>query len=234
MQHTVKEYEAELARLRERILLMGAEVERSVEIAIDALRKMDPKKAGRVIDGDQEIDNLEVEIHEMCFRLLVRRQPMANDLRFVMSALRLVTDLERTADLAVNICERVRELSEQTAEVPLSRSLTHMAEVAFGQLHDALDAVVRGSPGQAEVVVGRDATVDVLYAQLFPELIAHMVSSPQSADIAMRQQSIGKCIERIADHATNIAEAVVFIVQGKDIRHHHSGTEHDGNVSHPT
>jgi phosphate transport system protein len=222
MQHTVREYEAELDRLRQRILFMGAEVERNFELAIASLRLMDAAVAQGVIEADNEIDELQLELDEWCLRLLARWQPLASDLRFITSTFRLVTDLERTADLAVNVSERVKELCALNETVPTSRNLVHMAELALGQLHDALDAFVSGNVRQAELVTQRDATVDSLYAQLFPELIAQMVGSPERADAAMRQQSIGKSVERIADHATNIAETVIFMVQGKDIRHQHT------------
>jgi phosphate transport system protein len=221
MQHTDREYEAELDRLRQRILFMGAEVERNFGTAIDALRQLDDALAQRVIEADAEIDDLEVEINDFCLKILARRQPVASDLRFIASTFRLVTDLERTADLAVNVSERVRELCAQATVVSTSRSLVYMAELALSLLHDALDAFVSGNVRKAEIVTERDATVDSLYAQLFPELIAQMVRDPHCAEAATRQQSIGKCLERIADHATNIAETVIFMVQGKDVRHHH-------------
>lgn len=222
MQHTDKEYEAELDQLRQRLLFMGAEVERNFGTAIDALRQMNPMLAQRVIEADEEIDALEVELDELSLTILARRQPVASDLRFITSTFRLVTDLERSADMAVNICERVMELATLAQPIPTSRNLIYMGELAQGQMHDALDAFVTGNVRKAESVKHRDAMVDSLYAQLFPELIAQMVGDPQRAEAATRQQSIGKCIERIADHATNIAETVIFMVQGKDVRHFHS------------
>ena len=222
MQHTDKEYEAELDRLRQRLLFMGAEVERNFGTAIDALRQMNPMLAQRVIEADKEIDALEVELDELSLTILARRQPVASDLRFITSTFRLVTDLERSADMAVNICERVKELASLAQPVPTSRNLIYMGELAQGQMHDALDAFVTSNVHKAESVKQRDAMVDSLYAQLFPELIAQMVGNPQRAEAATRQQSIGKCIERIADHATNIAETVIFMVQGRDVRHFHA------------
>lgn len=222
MLHTDREYESELHQLRQRILFMGAQVEQNFNSAISALREMDSVVAKRVINADADVDALELEIDEFCLKILARRQPVASDLRFIASAFRLVTDLERTADLAVNISERVVELCAQSYQVTTGRNLVYMAELALGQLHDALDAFVSGNVKKAELVTERDAAVDSLYAQLFPELIAQMVSDPKSVEMATRLQSIGKCIERIADHATNIAETVIFMVQGKDVRHHHS------------
>jgi phosphate transport system protein len=222
MQHTDREYEGELFQLRQRILFMGAQVEQNFELAIEALRQMDDGLAKRVIRADSEVDGLELEIDELCLKILARRQPVASDLRFITSTFRLVTDLERSADLAVNISERIVELCSQSNRVTIGRNLVYMAELARGQLHDALDSFVSGNVRKAELVTERDAAVDSLYAQLFPELVAQMVADVKSVETATRLQSIGKCIERIADHATNIAETVIFMVQGKDVRHHNS------------
>jgi phosphate transport system protein len=224
MLHTDREYEAELARLRQQILLMGAKVEGSLELMTKALRQMDRSQAERVIAADEEIDQLELEIDEFCLKILARRQPVASDLRFITSTFRLVTDLERTADIAVNVAERIVELAAHGGEVEVGRNLVYMAELAQLQLHDALDSFVSGDVRRAEVVTERDSVVDSLYAQLFPELIAWMIRDPKAVEVTTRLQSIGKCLERIADHATNIAEVVIFMVQGKDIRHHSHAT----------
>jgi phosphate transport system protein len=143
---------------------------------------------------------------------------VASDLRYSTTTLKLVTDLERIGDLGVNICERVIELG---AEPPLTinQSVTRIADAALFMLHDALDAFVARDAARAEQVMQRDQTVDAYYAQLFPELVAHMMADPQVVYRATRVQSIGKYLERIADHATNLAEMVVFMVKGEDVRH---------------
>ncbi len=216
--HTDREYESELTTLRERVLFMGARVEEMIGSAMRAFVERDSELAGRTIEIDRQIDQLELDIDELCLRVLARRQPVASDLRLITTAMKLVTDLERIGDLGVNICERVQELNEHPP-LMVNVSVTRIAEVAHAMLRDALDAYVAGDAVKAEQVVERDRIVDAYYAQLFPELVAHMMSDPQSVYRATRLQSIGKYLERIADHATNLAEMVVFMVKGKDVRH---------------
>jgi len=230
--HTDREYEGELNSLREQILFMGARVEEMIGCAMRSYAERDSELAKRTIILDRQIDKLELEIDEQCLRVLARRQPVASDLRFITTALKLVTDLERIGDLGVNICERVLELNERPP-INVNVSLTRIAEVAHGMLRDALDAYVAGDATKAEQVVERDSIVDAHYAQLFPELVAHMMSDPQSVYRATRLQSIGKYLERIADHATNLAEMVVFMVKGEDVRHAFVlGTAHKSEAVH--
>lgn len=218
MRHTDREYESELERLRDRVLMMGARVEEMLEHAMKAFVERDTELGSATLSSDRLIDQLELEIDELSLRMLARRQPVASDLRFITTTLKLVTDLERIGDLGVNICERVVELG---SDPPLSAtaSVTKMADVAREMLHDALDAFVAGDAEKAAQVIERDRTVDTYYAQLFPELVGMMMADPQSVYRATRLQSIAKYLERIADHATNLAEMVVFMVKGKDVRH---------------
>jgi phosphate transport system protein len=216
--HTDREYEQELRQLRELVLLMGARVEEMLAQAMRAFVERDIDLAGATIASDRQIDQLEIEIDEHSLRMLARRQPVASDLRFITTTLKLVTDLERIGDLCVNIGERVVELG---VEPPLSAagSVTRIAEAARAMLHDALDAFVAGDAEKARQVIDRDQAVDSYYAQLFPELVGVMMADPGDVYRATRLQSIAKYLERIADHATNLAEMVVFMVQGKDVRH---------------
>jgi phosphate transport system protein len=216
--HTDREYENELAQVRERILLMGARVEEMMTASRKAFLERDAQLANAIIENDQQIDALEVEIDELCLQVLARRQPVASDLRFITATLKLVTDLERIGDLCVNMCERVSELAEDP-NYPTQGPVGRIAEAAQSMLHDALDAFVAGDATKAEQVVERDNIVDAYYAQLFPELVAHMMSDPTVVFRSTRMLSIGKYIERIADHATNIGELVVFMVRGLDVRH---------------
>ena len=218
LRHTDREYENELGRLREQVLFMGARVEEMIETAMRAFAERNTELARQTIDEDRQIDQLELDIDELCLKILARRQPVASDLRFITTTLKLVTDLERIGDLGVNICERVVELGEEPS-LPMNPSVKRIADAAVGMLHDALDAFVAGDAVKAAQVMDRDKTVDAYYAQLFPELVAHMMADPQVVYRATRVQSIGKYLERIADHATNIAEDVIFMVLGKDIRH---------------
>ena len=213
--HTDREYEGELESLRERVLLMGAHVEEVLALAMRSYNDRNVALARATIDLDSNIDQLELEIDEAAIQILARRQPVASDLRFITTTLKLVTDLERIGDLGVNICERVSELGVDRSENPHD-PIPRIADVAVGMVRDALDAFVAGDAFKAEQVVDRDKMVDSYYAQLFPELLPRMMSDP---DESTRLLSIGKCLERVADHATNIAEMVVFMVKGRDVRH---------------
>jgi phosphate transport system protein len=218
LEHTDREYEQELRRLREQLLVMGSRVEDLIGGSLRALEERDHALAQRMIAADLAIDQLEVEVDSACLRILARRQPVASDLRLIAIALKVVTDLERMGDLGVNICERVMELSSEPALSSLL-DLPRMAEETRSMLREALDALVARDAVRAQAVIERDHLVDALYAQLFSELLSHMSENPRNVYRAMRLASIGKYLERIADHATNVAEMVVFMVRGEDVRH---------------
>jgi phosphate transport system protein len=167
---------------------------------------------------DRRINRLECDVDEACMRILATRQPVASDLRFITTALKIVTDLERIGDLCVNVCERVVELNE---EPPLHRvaDLTNLADEAIALVHDALDALVARDVEKATALLGRDAIIDEHYGQIFHDVLDLMAKDPATIYRATRVQSIAKYLERIADHAVNIAETVVFLVKGTDIRH---------------
>ena len=217
-EHTAHAYEAELRLLREQILLMGACVEGLLASSMRALVERDSELARRTMEEDARVNGLEVEIDELCLRILARRQPVASDLRFIATSLKLVTDLERIADAGVNICERVLELNEEPPLRPYVDLVT-MADVAQGMVHEALDAFVERDAARAEAVLAQDETLDAYYAQTFRELLTYMMEDPRNIYRATRVQSVAKYLERIGDHATNLAEMVVFMVRGQDIRH---------------
>lgn len=225
MKHTDREYESELQRLRERVLLMGARVEEMIVRSMRAFSENNTEIAQEVIAGDEEVDRLEMTIDEQCVRILAKRQPVASDLRFLTTTLKIVTDLERVGDLCVNICERVCELEGQPAIAGRS-ALESMGRAAHGMIHNALDAFIQRDVAMAAAVIEQDAEVDAAYAQTFPELMALMIRSSDNVYPAQRLQSIGKYLERIADHATNVAEMVVFMVRGEDPRHSHGTLPH--------
>ncbi len=225
--HTDREYEAELEKLREQVLLMGARTEELLAQAMRAFSERDAELARLTIRIDNQIDQLELDIDQLCLKILARRQPVASDLRFITTTMKLVTDLERMGDLGVNVCERVIELAAEPP-LPATTSVTRIAEAALTMLHDALDAFVAGNTEAAEEVIERDGQVDAYYAQLFPELLQLMMKDSDSVFRATRLQSIAKYLERIADHATNIAEMVVFMVRGKDVRHAFALSRGDG------
>lgn len=228
--HTDRTYEDELGKLREELLLMGAKVESMVAASVRAFSEQDYDLARRTIEYDHEINRLEVEIDGFCLSILARRQPVASDLRFLTSALKLVTDLERIGDLAVNICERTIEMAPD----PPQRSypnLARMAEAVQSMVHDALDAFVAKDPVKAQWIIEQDRVVDSLYAQLFHEVLVVMMDDRSAIHRGMGVQAISKLLERIGDHATNLAEQVVFLAKGQDIRHKSSlepgGSEED-------
>jgi len=217
-EHTNREYEQELRKLREQVLRMGAKVEEIITGSIKALLERDTVLATRMIAFDRKINQMEIDIDELCMVILARRQPVASDLRFITMALKLVTDLERIGDLGVNISERVVELNDEPQLKPYV-DLPRMAEEVQSMLREALDAFVAGDPDRAQAVIERDKTVDAYYTQVFRELLTYMMEDTHNIYRATRLQSIAKYLERIGDHATNLAEMVVFMVKGKDIRH---------------
>lgn len=217
-EHTDRQYETELRNLREQLLLMGAKVEEMISNSVRALVERDPDLATRTIEADHQINRLEVDNDDLCLRILAKRQPVASDLRIITIAMKMVTDLERIGDLAVNICERVIELNLEPPLKPYV-DLPKMAEVAQGMVRDALDAFVARDAERAEAVIDRDRTVDAYYSQIFRELLTYMMEDPRNIYRATRIQSVAKYLERVGDHATNLAEMVVFMVKGKDIRH---------------
>lgn len=216
--HIDRDYESELSQLRESLLVMGAQVEKMLRASLRALVERDSVTAESTMALDKEINRLEIEIDSLCLRILARRQPVASDLRFITMVLKVVTDLERMGDMTVNICERVIELNEEEPLKPYV-DLVAMAQAAEAMLRDALDAFVDGDTDRAHSVIDHDAVVDAYYKSVFRDLLTYMMENPRNIYRATRVQSIAKYIERIADHATNVAEMVVFMVRGKDIRH---------------
>ncbi len=226
-EHTNREYEQELRKLRELLLLMGAKAEEIINGSIRALIDRDSTLAEQMIAVDRKINQLEIAIDELCMQVLARRQPVASDLRFLTTALKLVTDLERIGDLGVNICERVLELNGEPPLKPYI-DLPNMTQEVQEMLHEALDAFVDADVERAQRVIARDKNVDAYYTQIFRELLTYMMEDVRNIYRATRLQSIAKYLERIGDHATNLGELVIFMVKGKDIRH--AGKLSDGSV----
>jgi phosphate transport system protein len=216
--HTDREYESELQSLREQVLLMGARVEEMMTLALRAFSEQDARLAASTIASDRLVDAAEMQIDELCLRILALRQPVASDLRFITTTLKLVTDLERIADLCVNLCERVAEFGDEPAST-VDATITRVGALAQSMVHDALDAFVMGDALKAEQVMDRDETVDRLHAEIIPGLVSVMTHDPSLVPRSIRLISIAKYLERVADHATNIAEMVVFMVRGQDVRH---------------
>jgi phosphate transport system protein len=216
--HTDREYDNQLRQLRDRLLLMAGHTEAMIANAIRALVERDVNLARRTIEIDHKVNQSEIDIDELCLVILAKRQPMGSDLRFVTLALKMVTDLERIGDLAVNICERAIDLS---AEPPLRSydDILRTADLVQSMVRDAIDAFVHADEVKAQDVVDRDDEVDELYHQIFRDILQMMMRDPSAIQRGIHMQSVAKWLERIADHSTNLAEIVVFMVNGKDIRH---------------
>jgi len=216
--HTDKKYEEDLHKLREDILYMGGLVEDQIQKAVKSLVDRDSDLANVIIERDHEVNRLDVEIDDLCIRLLALHQPAGRDLRFITTGLKITTDLERIGDMAVNICERALELNQEPQLKPYI-DIPRMAQIAEGMIRESLDAFVREDTNLALKVCKDDEQVDQLNSQIFREVITFMIGDPMTINRAMKLASISKYIERIADHATNIAEMMVFMVKGKSIRH---------------
>jgi len=211
--HTSREFDRELRTLRDKLLAMGGR-------AVQALVKRDESLAEAVIADDQAIDEAEIGIDELAFLILARRQPVASDLRFVMLALKVVTDLERIGDLAVNIAKRVRDLARFPVS-PMQDRIELLASRVLGALQLALDAFVHADAERAEKVIDGDRDIDALNMHV----IADVISGGDADDVhavarALALSSVSRYLERIGDHSTNIAEMVIYFVRGRDVRHH--------------
>ncbi|MBU4319576.1 MAG: phosphate signaling complex protein PhoU, partial [Nitrospinae bacterium] len=211
-------FERELEDLKGKVLKLGSMVEKAISDSIKSLVERNSKLAADVIDKDPQVNALEVEIDEECIRLIALRQPRAGDLRLITTAMKITTDLERIGDLAGNIAERALELNEEPQLKPYI-DIPRMAEIAQGMVKDALDALVKRDSALARDVLTRDDMVDNLNLQVFNELLFFMIQDPRTVSRAVKLTYISKYLERIADHATNIAEMVVYLVEGKIIRH---------------
>ncbi len=216
--HSVKQFDADLQEIRTLLLEMGGRVELMISNATRALVKRDVKLAEQTILSDHEINRLEVHIDEKCLEVLARRQPAASDLRFITLALKIVTDLERIGDQCASTAKRAKELNEEPQLKPYI-DLPRLSELARTMVQESLDAFVRGDVELARKVCGNDQIVDDLNIQLQRVLLTYMMEDPAGINRAVKLIYISKYLERIADHATNIAEMVIFMIKGKDIRH---------------
>jgi phosphate transport system protein len=212
----------ELRALEDRFAAMGALVEQRVRDAVVALRERRPDLAAEVASGDGPVDELEVEIDDLCLKLLALQNPMGSDLRIVRSILKADTDLERIADQAVNMAQAAIKFL-QGPPIPPVRDLDPLANLALGMLHDALVAFVQRDVERALSVLDRDDAADATRDAIFRSRLSLMRLEPGTAELGVALIFIARCLERIADHATNIAEELVFVVQGRDIRHGGSG-----------
>ncbi|MGH7614802.1 MAG: phosphate signaling complex protein PhoU [Gemmatimonadales bacterium] len=214
-----RHFHDELSELKSRLLAMSAEAQTALAASVEALLQRDSTKAAQVISGDHRIDGFELEIEELVVKLLATQQPMARDLRLLMAAMKISNDLERVGDHAVNIAQSAERLLVSPPIVP-EPEIVEMARLARRMLADALDAFVRADGQAGRALCRRDDQVDGLHDSVFRILLTHMMESPHIISAAMELFLVSRNLERVADLATNIAEDVVFMVEGKTIKHH--------------
>ena len=215
----VPHFQEELEQLKTRLLEMGGLAEDRVRSALDGLVERDSQLVDRVLACDVPINQLHIEIDSRCFKLLALHQPMAVDLRAIVSAVKINTDLERVGDLAINIAEAVRRYMRHPPVKELI-DIPRMAEIAQSMLRDSLDSYVRRDIALAQSVLNQDDELDALKTQVFRDLLTHMLQDPSTIEPALDLILISRHLERIGDHATNIAEDVIFMVSARDVRHH--------------
>jgi phosphate transport system protein len=216
-QHIIKRFDEELTQLKEHVLAMGGLVEKALKRSMNSLIKQDAKRAIKVIERDKAINALEIQIDEMTRSILALRQPAASDLRLVISTIKIVTDLERMGDLAEDIAEQMLKSRDQ----PLIHltTLQPLAERAAIQLSQALDAFARGDVDSALLVIENDQKSKNLFNSMQRENLTYMLEDPREISSGMMIFAIGRALIRISDHATNIAEMVIYMIRGHDIRH---------------
>lgn len=215
--------DVELAKLKELLLSMAGEVEEQLNLAVRSLVERDTGAAEAALAADQKVDAREKEVDRTAIEIIVRERPLASDLRLVVTATKIAPDLERIGDHAVNIAEQAMILNRQPPLKPFV-TLPRMAEISSEMLRQALAAYIRHDAVLARQVIARDDMVDALQEEIFRELLTYMLSDPQTIPRAMALILVARSLERIADQATNIAEQVVFLVEGQDIRHEPRGS----------
>jgi len=214
-----RHFHEELSQVKVRLLTMSGEAEAALRLAVEALLERNPEKAERVIAGDRIIDGMEVEVEEACIDLLALQQPMAKDLRMLVAAIKIANDLERVGDHAVNLAQSAERLATSRPIAP-EPEIVEMARLAREMLSDALEAFVRGDAVAGRDVCKRDDKVDALNRSVFRILLTHMMEDPHSIGAGLELFLVSRNLERVADLATNIGEDVVFLVEGKSIKHH--------------
>jgi phosphate transport system protein len=219
VERVFRHFQEDLDTLKERLLAMGGLAEERVREAVHGVKERDADAIESVLTGDEPINDFHMEIDDRCFKLLALHQPMAADLRVIVAAVKINTDLERVGDLAVNIGEAGKRYLQHAPVKPLI-DIPRMGDLAQKMLRDSLDAFVRRDMTLAEQVLAADDTLDGLKTQIFRELLTYMLQKPETIEPALDLILISRHLERIGDHATNVAEDVIFILSAKDVRHH--------------
>lgn len=215
----LRHFHEQLGDLKQRLLTMSQRSEQLIDLAIDALLARDAAKAEAVITGDHEVDALELQVEQLAISLIALQQPMARDLRFIVSAIKISSDLERVGDHAVNIAQSTQRLIELRSTIPPDPAIEEMARRARAMLSDALDAFVRADGALGRDVCRRDDQVDAIHDSLFRILLTHMMENPSTISAALELFLVSRNLERVADLATNIAEDAVYLAEGKTIKH---------------
>jgi phosphate transport system protein len=219
MTQDTRHFAEELEELKQRLLVMGGLAEERLRAAVRALVERDPALMTDVVRGDEAVNSLHLEIDDRCFKLLALHQPMAVDLRSIVAAFKINSDLERVGDLAVNVAEAAERYMTHAPVKPLI-DLPRMADMARQMLHEALDAFVSRDVEAAQRVLTQDDVLDALKNQIFRELLTYMLGDPRKIEPGIDLILVSRHLERVGDHATNIAEDVIFIVEARDVRHH--------------
>lgn len=214
-----RHFDEELSQLKEKLLKMAGMAEEAISNAVKALVERDSALAQKVVEDDRRINEMEIEIDDFALTLLALKTPIAIDLRFVTSAMKINNDLERIGDLAVNVAQRALNLIKAPALKPLI-DIPRMAQIAQKMLDDSLEAFISNDSVLARDVCLRDDEVDSLNDQIFRELLTYMIQDPKSIERAVDLILVGRNLERIADHTTNICEDIIYVVDGKNVRHH--------------
>jgi len=218
VERVVRHFQEELETLKERLLAMGGLAEERVRLSVRGVAERNPDDIQAVLGGDEPVNDLHIEIDDRCFKLLALHQPMAADLRAIVAAVKINTDLERVGDLAVNVAEAGKRYLHHAPVKPLI-DIPRMGDIAQLMLRDALDAFVRRDIALAEAVLAQDDELDALKTQIFRELLTFMLQDTSTIEPALDLILISRHLERIGDHATNVAEDVIFMVSARDVRH---------------
>ncbi len=218
MERVVRHFQEELETLKQRLLAMGGLAEERVRLAVRGVAERNAADIQLVLAGDEPVNDLHIEVDALAFKLLALHQPMAADLRVIVAAVKINTDLERVGDLAVNVAEAGKRYLHHAPVKPLI-DIPRMGDIAQLMLRDALDAFVRRDIALAEAVLAKDDELDALKTQIFRELLTFMLQDPSTIEPALDLILISRHLERIGDHATNVAEDVIFMVSARDVRH---------------
>jgi phosphate transport system protein len=220
MEHLSRQYDSDLEDIRSRVLQMGGLVEAQILAAIECFATGNFDLMAQVTDGDRRVNSYEVEIDDACTHVIARRQPAAGDLRLIMAVSKIVTDLERTGDEAEKIARMARQIYERgRLQIPRSADVRQAGQLAVAMLRRVLDAMARLDAVEAERIIDEDATIDDAFRGIVRQLVTYMMEDPRTISTALDIVWIAKAIERIGDHAKNIAEQVIYIVHGTDVRH---------------